>query len=84
MLSLTLAAFASAIAAAHLITTGLVLRRSAKTRHNHIALADLPFVTLLRPVCGLDPFDAETLGSSFVPRVDLAASATARAAFGGR
>lgn len=24
-----------------------------------------PFITLLRPVCGLDPFDEETLGSSF-------------------
>lgn len=74
MLSLTLAAFASAIAAAHLITTGLVLRRSAKASHRHLAVADLPFVTLLRPVCGLDPFDAETLGSSFVqdyPRYEI-------------
>jgi len=27
--------------------------------------AAAPFITLLRPVCGLDPLDAETLGSSF-------------------
>ncbi len=27
--------------------------------------AQAPFITLLRPVCGLDPLDAETLGSSF-------------------
>ncbi|MEO1952356.1 MAG: ceramide glucosyltransferase, partial [Thioclava sp.] len=26
---------------------------------------DLPFIALMRPVCGVDPFDAETLGSSF-------------------
>lgn len=28
-------------------------------------LVDTPFVTLLRPVCGLDPLDEATLGSSF-------------------
>lgn len=28
--------------------------------------AEAPFVTLLRPVCGLDRFDPETLGSSFL------------------
>lgn len=28
-------------------------------------LTGRPFITLLRPVCGLDPFDEETLGSSF-------------------
>ncbi|MCA0995893.1 ceramide glucosyltransferase [Alloyangia pacifica] len=30
------------------------------------AQADLPFVSLIRPVCGLDAFDEETLASSFV------------------
>lgn len=46
----------------HLATTALcllrLLRRPAPPDHR-------PMVTLLRPVCGLDRFDAETLGSSF-------------------
>ena len=50
--------------AAHLLTVGLFLRR---LRPNPVQPGTIgtPRVTLLRPVCGLDPFDAETLGSSF-------------------
>lgn len=35
---------------------------------------ELPFISLVRPVCGLDTFDAETLGSSFAqeyPRYEV-------------
>ena len=47
----------------HLLSCGIVawrLRRPAPPRPD-VA----PFITLLRPVCGLDPLDPETLGSSF-------------------
>lgn len=64
MLTLALAAFAAATTAGHLVSTGLVLRRYAAPAP--APAAELPFITLLRPLCGLDPFDAETLGSSFV------------------
>ena len=66
MLSLILATFAGATTLAHLISTGLVLRRGTWAKSGPLRVADLPFVSLLRPVCGLDPFDAETLASSFV------------------
>jgi ceramide glucosyltransferase len=50
----------------HLGTMGLVIwrarsRTSAQTHRPQSA----PFICLMRPVCGLDPFDAETLASSF-------------------
>ena len=48
----------------HLVTVGLFLRRLRPGQIQPATLG-LPRVTLLRPVCGLDPFDAETLGSSF-------------------
>jgi ceramide glucosyltransferase len=63
MLSIALTSFAVGSTLAHLVTTGLVLhrlRQSPGPQPDH-----LPFITLLRPVCGLDPFDAETLASSF-------------------
>lgn len=46
----------------HLASAGLCLWRLARPQRRP---ATRPFVTLLRPVCGLDPFDARTLGSSF-------------------
>lgn len=49
--------------AAHLISSALTAwRQSLPARR---APADRPFVAVLRPVCGLDPFDEETLGSTF-------------------
>jgi ceramide glucosyltransferase len=63
MLSIALTSFAIGTTVAHLLTTGIVLhrlRQSPTPKPDH-----LPFITLLRPVCGLDPFDAETLASSF-------------------
>lgn len=49
--------------AAHLVTVGLYLRRLVSRPRPGIL--GTPRVTLLRPVCGVDQFDAETLGSSF-------------------
>ncbi len=42
---------------------GLALRRYLEPRA--LPEAEQPFITLLRPVCGLDAHDAETLASSF-------------------
>lgn len=56
-------ALAGLCGAAHLASTALVLGRLGVNPPP--ILSGFPFITLLRPVCGLDPFDAETLGSSF-------------------
>lgn len=48
----------------HLITAALTAWRAARPAKP--VPSELPFIALMRPVCGLDPFDAETLGSSFV------------------
>lgn len=63
MLTETLAAFTVATTAAHLATNALVAARMLRPRA--LPPSGTPFVTLLRPVCGRDPQDAETLGSSF-------------------
>ena len=63
MLTFALTLFAAVTTAAHLASTGIVLRRVAKP--TPLPSAETPFVTLLRPVCGLDRFDLETLSSSF-------------------
>lgn len=49
---------------AHLGSVALYLRRLASSKSQPCAIG-LPFVTLLRPVCGRDSFDVETLASSF-------------------
>lgn len=60
---MTLAALLFALPAAlHVGSAALCLIRLARPER---LPAERPFVTLLRPVCGLDPSDAETLGSSF-------------------
>jgi ceramide glucosyltransferase len=66
MLTLALVALAAATTTGHLVSTGLVIRRHAKAKQAHRPSAPLPFLSLLRPVCGLDVFDTETLASSFV------------------
>ncbi|MEJ2020561.1 MAG: ceramide glucosyltransferase [Maritimibacter sp.] len=48
----------------HLITSALAAWRYLRPIPT-MPEADLPFVTLVRPVCGVDRFDPETLGSSF-------------------
>lgn len=52
------------ILAAHLGAAALYLAR-LRQRAPEQGLIGQPFVTLLRPVCGVDAFDAETLRSSF-------------------
>jgi len=49
--------------AAHLVSIALVWARYAPMPR--APRANQPFVSLLRPVCGLDQFDRETLASSF-------------------
>ena len=58
-------AVALACLAVHLATVGLCLARPARQGGSRAGLLGLPPVTLLRPVCGRDAFDAETLASSF-------------------
>lgn len=59
-----LLAFAVVLLGVHLASVALVLARRAPRRPP--AAAGTPHVTLLRPVCGSDPFDEETLATSFV------------------
>lgn len=59
-----LTALALALLVAHLASVGVVARRLHRPAPPRPAVA--PFVTLLRPVCGLDRFDPETLESSFL------------------
>jgi len=54
------AGFAGVMLLLHVVSAALALPVARK-----IAGGALPPVTLLRPVCGLDRFDAETLASSF-------------------
>ena len=50
---------------AHLLVLGVYWRRLARSVAPGEGVIGQPFVTLLRPVCGLDPFETETLRSSF-------------------
>lgn len=59
-----LTALALALLLAHLASVGVVTRRLHRAAPPRPAEA--PFVTLLRPVCGLDRFDPETLETSFL------------------
>ncbi|OYU19210.1 MAG: ceramide glucosyltransferase [Rhodobacteraceae bacterium PARR1] len=61
---MTLTALALALLLAHLASVFVVARRLHRPAPPRPPVA--PRVTLLRPVCGLDRFDAETLGSSFL------------------
>lgn len=57
------AAFVILAVGLHLASVGLVVRRLRRPAGHRVG--DWPKITLLRPVCGMDPFDAETLASSF-------------------
>lgn len=61
---LGLALIAALLLLAHLASVALCLRRFARQPKRDGDIGQPP-LTLLRPVCGLDPFDAETLASSF-------------------
>lgn len=63
-MTFALTALALALLFAHLASVGVVDRRLHRPAPPRPAVA--PFVTLLRPVCGLDRFDPETLESSFL------------------
>lgn len=72
-LAFTLALAAGVLMVLHLAAVGLYLRRIARPARPDGVIGK-PFVTLLRPVCGLDPFDTETLRSSFrqdYPRYEI-------------
>ena len=64
-MSLLLALAAAVLLGANLMTVALYLRRLGRQDPLPGGIGR-PAVTLLRPVCGLDPFDAETLESSFL------------------
>lgn len=63
-MSLLLALGAATLLGLHLGTVALFLRRLSEPAPAPGGIGQ-PGVTLLRPVCGLDPFDAETLETSF-------------------
>lgn len=64
MITVFLGAMAGLLMALHLGAVALFLRRLQHPGPGP-GLIGQPFVTLLRPVCGLDAFDGETLASSF-------------------
>ncbi|APZ52024.1 ceramide glucosyltransferase [Salipiger abyssi] len=60
--------------AAHLLSAGLTARRYHRPAPPKADDSALPYISLVRPVCGLDTFDAETLASSFMqdyPRYEV-------------
>ncbi|WP_246831428.1 ceramide glucosyltransferase [Pseudotabrizicola formosa] len=63
-MALALTTVAAVLLLAHLGAVGLYLHR-LRRRAPAAGVIGTPFVTLLRPVCGVDAFDAETLQSSF-------------------
>ncbi|KEO60439.1 ceramide glucosyltransferase [Thioclava indica] len=64
VLAIILIAFLGLTFAIHLATSAMVARRSLRAPRP--VPTALPKIALLRPVCGVDPFDDETLGSSFI------------------
>ena len=58
-------AFCLLATALHLGSIALAARRVRARRQRLAAPADAPPVTLIRPVCGIEAFSKETLGSSF-------------------
>lgn len=73
MIATVLAAAAALLFLVHLVCVAIYLRRLRPTVTPSGVIGQ-PFVTLLRPVCGLDAFDEETLESSFqqdYPRYEI-------------
>jgi len=64
MIAIGLMSLATLLLIAHLAATGLFLARLRRPVPP-VGVIGTPRITLLRPVCGLDPFDEETLRSSF-------------------
>lgn len=63
-MSLFLFVAAGTLMLAHMLAIGLYLRR-LKSREPVRGILGTPSLTLIRPVCGVDAFDEETLKSSF-------------------
>ena len=64
MMGLALLAAAGALLAAQYVTTVLYLRRIGQPEPKNGSIGQ-PRVSLIRPICGVDAFDSETLASSF-------------------
>jgi ceramide glucosyltransferase len=65
VLEWTALAFLAVAAAFHLFSAAIALVRARTSGAPAQLPADLPPVTIIRPVCGEDPFDAVTLASTF-------------------
>jgi len=64
-MTVALAVFCLFALALHFLSIGLAARR-VRMRHRAMPVpADAPPVTVIRPVCGIEAFSRETLGSSF-------------------
>jgi ceramide glucosyltransferase len=66
MIMTGLGLLAAVLMLAHLLAVGIYLVRLGRPQFVQGGLIGQPFVTLLRPVCGLDPFEEETLRASFL------------------
>lgn len=64
-MTLALAGFCLLAIALHLLSIGLAAQRVRLRRRTLPVPADAPPVTIIRPVCGIEAFSRETLGSSF-------------------
>lgn len=59
------ACFAGTVTTANLVSLGLAMMRMRRRRGHLPPPVDAPPVSIVRPVCGLEPFSAETLRSGF-------------------
>ena len=64
-MTIALAGFCLVAIALHLLSISLATRRVRLRAQAVPVPADAPLVTLIRPVCGIEAFSRETLGSSF-------------------
>ncbi|HXE27235.1 MAG TPA: hypothetical protein VN656_01910, partial [Stellaceae bacterium] len=64
-MTVALAVFFLFALALHFLSIGLAVRRVRLRRRAMPVPADAPPVTIVRPVCGIEAFSRETLGSSF-------------------
>ena len=68
------AGFCLILTAVQLASTGIARFRCPEPKSPRPVPPDAPAISLIRPVCGLDNFDEETLGSSFLldyPRYEV-------------
>jgi ceramide glucosyltransferase len=73
-LILSAAAFAVSVTTIHVASIALAIRRFRQTPRVATPLRELPPVSLVRPLCGIDNYAADTLSSTFVldyPRYEI-------------